>query len=77
MIHTMIHEEKACLYSFKQLSMLYSPDLQPDSASKQLIRWVMLHPTLKDKLVDAGWHKGARRLSPLMVSYFYECLGVP
>ena len=73
----MIHEEKDCTYSFKQLSMRYSPDLQPDSASKQLIRWVMLHPTLKTKLENAGWQKGARRLSPLMVSYFYECLGEP
>ena len=55
----MKQEDKAILYSFKQLSMRYSPDLQPDSASKQLMRWVMYHPDLKQKLENAGWHKGA------------------
>ena len=51
----MKQEEKAILYSFKQLSMRYSPDLQPDSASKQLMRWVMYHPDLKQKLENAGF----------------------
>ena len=73
----MKQEEKAILYSFKQLSMRYSPDLQPDSASKHLMRWVMYHPDLKQKLENAGWHKGARRLTPLMVELIYDSLGEP
>ena len=73
----MKQEDKAILYSFKQLSMRYSPDLQPDSASKQLRRWVMYHPDLKQKLENAGWHKGARRLTPLMVELIYDSLGEP
>ena len=73
----MKQEDKVILYSFKQLSMRYSPDLQPDSASKQLMRWVMYHPDLKQKLENAGWQKGARRLTPLMVELIYDSLGEP
>ena len=47
------------------------------SASKQLMRWVMYHPDLKQKLENAGWHKGARRLTPLMVELIYDSLGEP
>lgn len=64
-------------YGFQELSIKYSPDLQPASASKQLLRWVMIHPDLKDKLTEAGWHRGARRLTPHQVYLIFDSLGEP
>ncbi|MDD3507590.1 MAG: DUF4248 domain-containing protein [Parabacteroides sp.] len=64
-------------YGWSQLAQLYSPELTPAGASRQLRSWVAKHPTLLSLLHQDGWQKGGRRLTPRQVSILFDCLGCP
>lgn len=64
-------------YGFSELALSYSPALTGSSASKQLLRWIIRHPTLSIRLRNEGWQKGIRRLTPKQVECIFDCLGEP
>lgn len=70
-----IFEQKA--YSWKELAILYAPGITPHSASRRLTHWVVINKKLYDRLIQSGWSKGFRVLSPLQVGIIVDFLGEP
>lgn len=64
-------------YGFGELSALFSPDINMASASKQLKRWIVNNPKLHSLLLQEGWEKGSKRLTPKMVQHIVSVLGEP
>ena len=64
-------------YGFGELSALFSPDINMASASKQLKRWIVNNPKLLFLLLQEGWEKGCKRLTPRMVQHIVSVLGEP
>ena len=64
-------------YGFGELSALFSPDINMASASKQLKRRIVNNPKLHSLLLQEGWEKGNKRLTPKMVQHIVSVLGEP
>ncbi len=64
-------------YAFKELALLYMPDIAPRSASLQLGKWLRLNKDLHDALTANGWQQGARLLTPKQVGIIVQYLGEP
>lgn len=64
-------------YGFTELAILYNPTLQPCSAANALKRWIKYNPKLSTALVEAGWRKGVRKLTPLQCEQIVRFLGEP
>lgn len=68
---------KSKTFGWKELSILYAPGLTPHSASKRLVRWILIHPGLYEQLLRAGWIKGSHVLTPAQVEIITDYLGEP
>lgn len=64
-------------YGLQELSILYAPGLTPSSASKRLVKWIVINPELYERLKRSGWIKGYRLLTPIQVGIIIEYLGEP
>ncbi|MCD7978437.1 MAG: DUF4248 domain-containing protein [Tannerellaceae bacterium] len=49
-------------YGWQELAILYSPEIDPRSATRKLSRWVSVRKDLKEDLLQSGWKK--RNQSP-------------
>lgn len=66
-----------CSYGFKELAVLYFPDIAPSSASVRLKHWIQDAPALQDDLASCGYHPGNRILSPRHVELITKEFGNP
>ncbi len=64
-------------YGWKELAVLYNPDVLPDSAVRRLRQWVARNPRLSAELEETGWKAGSRLLTPLQVGIIVRHLGEP
>lgn len=64
-------------YGWKELAMQYAPDLTPHSASKRLLKWVLVNKKLHERLLRLGWTRGGHLLTPVQVGAIVEFLGKP
>jgi len=64
-------------YKCNELAMLYCPFISPDSASRQLRRWINRNPALTAALKAQGWQKGNRTFTPAQVEVIIQYLGMP
>lgn len=64
-------------YGWQELAILYAPDLTKESAGKRLSNWIGANRSLQEALIQAGWKKGKRLLTPLQVKVIVEYLGEP
>ena len=64
-------------YGWQELAILYSPELIPRSAVKRLSRWVAFNPKLEQELIETGWYKGKKVLTPGQVAILFRYLGEP
>lgn len=64
-------------YTWKELAVLYGPDLKPESATKRLSKWVTVNTNLNLELQQKGWSKGKHLLTPLQVETIVNYLGKP
>lgn len=64
-------------YSWQELAILYGPELTKESATKRLAQWVRRNVRLHEGLINAGWMKGTRVLTPVQVEIIVHYLGEP
>jgi hypothetical protein len=64
-------------YSYCELAMLYFPNSTKKSASAQLGRWIRQNQRLLDNLVELGFRKGKRILTPKQIDVLINFLGAP
>ena len=72
-----INDFKIRTYGWQELAILYAPDLTPESAVKRLGLWVRHNQKLCNELIDTGWKRGNRVLTPLQVQVILHYLGEP
>lgn len=73
-------EEKAWKnrsFTWMELGLLYSPGLTPAAASRRLKGWVMANAELIRSLIETGWKRPQRILTPRQVGCIVEVLGEP
>ena len=63
--------------SFKELAIMYFPDVAPKSASNRLRSWIQHAPELSAALEAAGRFPQQRLMSPRQVELVVEAFGVP
>lgn len=64
-------------YGWQELAILYAPDLTKESAGKRLSKWIGENRQLQEALIQTGWQKGKRLLTPLQVKVIVEFIGEP
>lgn len=60
-----------------EIAMQYFPYSTSRSASNQLRKWINIHSSLKNELLNNGWTNGCRFLTPKQVELIYYYLGEP
>lgn len=64
-------------YGFKELAVLFYPDVTPRSASRSLRYLIQRDPELLADLTSKGYKSSCRQLSPAQVSCLLGYLGSP
>ena len=64
-------------YTKKELALLYFPSATPHVAVNHLMSWIRRCKPLHDALVDQGYRKTTKWLSPHEVKLITEYLGEP
>lgn len=64
-------------YTKYQIALRYFPDLNPDSASRRLRRWMHSVKGLKPALKEAGYSDRQQFFSERQIAILYEFLGEP
>lgn len=64
-------------YGFKELAVLYFPNIAPASASIRLKQWIRESPELMRQLGQTDYNPAARILKPRQVSIITEAFGQP
>ena len=71
-------EFKVRTYGRTELALLYSPELNPESAFRRLKRWIIRSPQLSEQLVHQGkLCSSSRTFTPAQVRLIVEMLGEP
>lgn len=70
------HLEKRS-YGFKELAVLYFPNIAPASASIRLKAWIKDSPELLHILAGTNYHLTARVLTPLQAGMIENAFGSP
>lgn len=65
------------VYGFQELAVLYFPDIQPGSASRQLKRCINDDRELLGALHAAGYRNKRRTFTPRQVRIIFHFLGTP
>ena len=63
--------------TIKEMALMYFPNSTPDSARRQLSRWIQKNTQLQAELVDAGFYRGQRVLTPRQAGIIIYWLGEP
>ena len=64
-------------YGFKELAVLYFPNIAPASASIRLKAWIKDSPSLLAQLRETNYHLNARVLTPRQTSLIVVAFGSP
>jgi hypothetical protein len=64
-------------YTHQQLAVMFFPELSPESASRQLTRWIKRDPELLLALQHMGYGDRHRVYSPKQVEVLFNYLGRP
>lgn len=64
-------------YGFKELAVLYFPNIAPASASIRLKAWIKDSPALLAQLDETNYHLNARVLTPRQTSLITTAFGSP
>lgn len=64
-------------YGFKELAVLYFPNIAPASASIRLKAWIKDNPQLLHDLNETNYHLTARVLTPRQKDLIAEVFGSP
>ena len=64
-------------YSKRELAMLYFPDIEPESATRQLQLWIDRCTALSDALRASNYIHRQRILTPKQVRLIVDYLGEP
>lgn len=64
-------------YGFKELAVLYFPNIAPASASIRLKAWIKDSPALLEQLSETNYHLNARVLTPRQTSLIVVAFGSP
>lgn len=64
-------------YGFKELAVLYFPNIAPASASIRLKQWIKDSPELLESLDKTHYNPTARILSPMQTGLIAEVFGSP
>ncbi|MCD8178772.1 MAG: DUF4248 domain-containing protein [Tannerellaceae bacterium] len=64
-------------YSWKELAILYAPELTSNSAARRFKKWVNFNQELVRELVSAGWRERSKVLTPMQVEIIVRYLGEP
>lgn len=70
-------EPRLKVYGFQELAVLYFPDIQPGSASRQLKRCINDDRELSEALHKAGYRNRRRTFTPRQVRIIFHFLGIP
>lgn len=71
-------EFKVRTYGRTELALLYSPELNPESAFRRLKRWIIRSPQLSEQFVHQGkLCSSSRTFTPAQVRLIVEMLGEP
>ena len=81
----MITEEQADQYipenehawGYQELAILYFPNIKPESAARQLRRWIMFSKELVTQLTAYGWKPGRKLLTPKQATCIFRHLVPP
>lgn len=68
---------KAEAITIKEMALMYFPNSTPDSARRQLSRWIQKNTQLQAELVGAGFYRGQRVLTPRQAGIIIYWLGEP
>ncbi len=63
--------------AWQELALLYNPGVQPDSATRQLKRWVDRNRALKEELIRTGLATPRSPVNPCTGPIYYNHLGEP
>lgn len=75
-VHVSAHLEKRS-YGFKELAVLYFPNIAPASASIRLKAWIKDSPELLQTLAGTNYHLTARVLTPRQAGMIENAFGSP
>lgn len=64
-------------YGFKELAVLYFPNIAPASASIRLKQWIKESPTLMANLMKTSYRQSARILTPRQTDLIIQEFGNP
>lgn len=64
-------------YGWKELAILYSPNVTPNSATRRLTLWVVKNKQLYEALAGTGWTQNNRLLTPEQVRIIVGFIGEP
>lgn len=64
-------------YGFKELAVLYFPNIAPSSASVRLKQWILENPTVMAQLSETNYRRSARILTPQQVEIIVDVFGSP
>jgi hypothetical protein len=78
-LDTMNKEEtfKVRAYGYGELAQLYFPNISKKSATWQLRKWIVSDKSLLPELINCGFKKGNRLLTPAHVKLIIEKFGEP
>lgn len=63
--------------TIKELGQMYFPNSTSKSAGTQLVRWIKYNKYLWQELIEAGYSKGQRLMTPRQVGLIFQYLGEP
>lgn len=64
-------------WGYQELAILYFPHIKPDSATRQLGRWIGVSRELISQLTANGWKPGRKLLTPKQAACIFRHLGPP
>ncbi len=64
-------------YGFGELAQMYLPHIKSKSASARLSAWIKYNLPLQEALTRAGYKKGMKVLTPIMVGEITNYFGIP
>ncbi|MCD8041431.1 MAG: DUF4248 domain-containing protein [Tannerellaceae bacterium] len=64
-------------YGLQELAQYYFPNIQENSATQQLKKWIRYNEELCKELKGTGYKPGVRLLTPRQVELIVHHLGLP
>jgi hypothetical protein len=68
---------KVRAYGYGELAQLYFPNISKQSATVQFRRWIVVNEKLQEALIDSGFKKFQKLLTPKQVDIITKFIGEP